>query len=108
MSDTACGRSAVQQHDLLLAGVCCTAAEEQREGPADDSKENSHDESDRRSCERDTVYMSGSHASRGWTERALENAGLVALTDELEVARVVHSRPALNADHRQGQAIHRS
>lgn len=28
------------------------------------------------------------------------------LTDELEVARVVHPGPALNADHRQGQAIH--
>lgn len=31
-----------------------------------------------------------------------------SLTDEFEVARVVHSRPALDADHRQGQTVHRS
>ena len=33
---------------------------------------------------------------------------VLVLTDEFEVARVVHSRPALNADYRQGQAIHGS
>lgn len=47
------------------------------------------------------------HPEVGLTVPA-EHAGLVALTDELEVARVVHSGPALNADHRQGQAIHSS
>lgn len=91
----------LQQHDLLLACVCCTAAEEEGKGPADDGQKNSHNESDRGSCDRNR-WEDQDHMRLGLY---LGHAGF-ELTDEFEVARVVHSRPTLNADHWQRQAVH--